>query len=86
MKARLYFKNCGNSGFVISKGCNVLEVSNSDNFIDLTLSKVEYDAEHIFLRAIQKGKPQYSTYTLDGATYKTIKVGKHLYIPKKITH
>ena len=27
------------SAFVISKGCKVLEVSNSDNFIDITLTK-----------------------------------------------
>ena len=40
------------SAFVISKGCKVLEVSNSNNFIDITLTKAEYDAEHIFLRAI----------------------------------
>ena len=71
------------SAFVISKGCKVLEVSNSDNFIDITLTKAEYDAEHIFLRAIQKGKPEYTAYVLDGDEHKVIRIGKHLYIPEK---
>ena len=46
------------SAFVISKGCKVLEVAYSDNFIDITLTKADYDSEHIFLRATQKGKPK----------------------------
>ncbi len=71
------------SAFVISKGYKVLEVSNSDNFIDITLTKADYDSEHIFLRAVQKGEPKYSTYNLDGVTHKAIRVGNHIYIPKR---
>ena len=72
------------SAFVISKGCKVLEVSNSDNFIDITLTKAEYDAVHIFLRAIQKGKPEYTTYSLNGTNHKAVRINKHLYIPEKM--
>ena len=71
------------SAFVISKGCNVLEVANSDNFIDITLTKADYDSEHIFLRATQKGSPEYVPYEIDGRQYSAVRIGKHLYIPDK---
>ena len=71
------------SAFVISKGCKVLEVSNSGNFIDITLTKAEYDTKHIFLRAIQKGKPEYTTYSLNDTEHKAVRIDKHLYIPEK---
>ena len=35
------------------------------------------------LRAIQKGKPEYTTYSLNGTEHKAVRIDKHLYIPEK---
>ena len=48
----------------------------------MLVTKTEYDAEHIFLRAIQKGKPEYTTYSLNGTERKAVRIDKHLYIPE----
>ena len=41
------------------------------------------DDDHIILRANADGKPKETTYTIDGITYKAIKVGDKIYIPDK---
>ncbi len=72
------------SAFLVSKGLKVLEVSNADKFIDININRVEeQDAENIFLRAISQGNPEQIEQTIDGITYKAIKVADKIYIPNK---
>lgn len=73
------------SSYVLQKGLKVLEVSNADNFIDVNTELAEKDTQHVLLRAVCKGKPEYVTQTINGITYKAIKVDNIIYVPKK-TH
>ena len=71
------------SSYLISKGLKVLEVSKMENVLDVNIEKVEEDNEHIFLRANADGKPEKTTQTINGITYKAIKVADKIYIPNK---
>lgn len=71
------------SALMVQHKIQIIEVSNSDKFIDVNIGVAEYDANHIVLRATAKGMPEYTTYALDGTTYKAIKVGDKIYVPDK---
>ena len=71
------------SALMIQHKIQVLEVANDTKFLDGNIGKVEYDANHIALRATAKGLPKYTTYTLDGITYKAIKVADKIYVPDR---
>ncbi len=71
------------SAYVLQKGMKVLEVSNSDNFIDVNTQLADKDIQHVLLRAVHKGKPEYLTQTIDGVTYKAVQVNDMIYIPDK---
>ncbi len=71
------------SALMIQHKIQVLEVANDTKFLDGNIGKVEYDASHIALRATAKGLPKYTTYTLDGITYKAIKVADKIYVPDR---
>ena len=51
--------------------------------LDVNIKKVEYDSNHIFLRANSKGKPEYIKQNLNKTIYKAIQVGDKIYIPNK---
>ena len=69
------------SAYIIEKGFAVLEVSKEENMLDVNITKVEEDKEHIFLQASAYGKPTTLEQTINGVTYKAIKVGDKIYIP-----
>ena len=71
------------SSYLVQKGLKVLEVSKLENVIDLNINQVEKDKEHIFLRATADGNPEYVNHTIDGMTYRAIKVADKLYIVNK---
>ena len=71
------------SSFLIQKGLKVLEVSKFENIIDINIKKAEEDKEHIILRANAPGKPEYISQTINGKTYKAIKVADKIYVPNK---
>lgn len=71
------------SAFMVQHKIQVLEVSNSDKFIDGNIGLIEYDANHIALRATAKGLPEYTTYIQDSTTYKAIKVADKIYVPDR---
>ena len=71
------------SSYCIQKGIKIIEVSNDEKFLDVNISKANVDNDHIILRANADGKPEETTYTIDGITYKAIKVGDKIYIPDK---
>lgn len=71
------------SAFLVEKGLQVLEVARLENIIDININQVEEDKEHIILRANADGKPEYVNHTIDGITYRAIKVADKLYIVNK---
>ena len=72
------------SAFVVQKGLKVLEVSKLENIIDVNIKKASEDKEHIILRAISPGKPEYVEKNINGTIYKAVKVADKIYIPSKI--
>ena len=71
------------SSLLIQKGLKVLEVSSLEKIIDINIKPSLEDKEHIILRANADGKPEYINQTIDGITYKAVKVGDKIYIPNK---
>ena len=71
------------SSYLIQKGLKVLEVSNSDQFLDFNIEPIKEDTEHIILRATAEGKPEYINKIVNGTTYKAIKVNNKVYSPNK---
>lgn len=71
------------SSFLIQKGIKVIEASKEELMLDVNIKKVEYDSNHIFLRANSKGKPEYIKQNLNKTIYKAIQVGDKIYIPNK---
>lgn len=71
------------SAFIVSKGCNVLEVGTDETFLDINIEKAEEDKEHIILRASMNGKPIYVEKMIMNATYTAVQINDCLYIPNK---
>lgn len=75
------------SSMLVQKGLKVLEVGNDTKFIDTIgesrLARVEPNTEKILLRANNKGKPEYTTQTVNGVAYKAVKVADKVYIPDR---
>ena len=71
------------SSMLIQKGLKVLEVSNSEKFLDVNLEPIKEDKDYIILRATTEGKPTYVNVSTNGVTYKAVKIGDKTYIPDK---
>ena len=71
------------SSFLVQKGLKVLEVSNSDKFLDGNIPRAPENAEKLLLRANAKGKPEYVTQTIDGVSYTAVKVADKFYVPDR---
>lgn len=72
------------SADLIRRGFEIIEVSSDEQFVDINIDKlVEEKSDKLILRALAEGSPKYLEYVIDGATYKSIKVGKKTYIPSK---
>ena len=71
------------SAYLISKGIKVIEASKQEQMLDINIELAPQDNEHIILRANADDKPEYLTQTINGVTYKAIKVADKSYIPNK---
>lgn len=71
------------SSFLVQKGLQVLEVGSDAKFLDGNIPRAPENAEKLLLRANAKGKPEYVTQTIDGVTYKTVKVADKFYVPDR---
>ncbi len=71
------------SSYIVQKGLKVLEISNADNFIDLNTQLAEKDTQHVLLRAVHKGKPEYIQQTINSKTYNAVRIKDMIYIPDK---
>jgi len=77
----LYEKLWQFSSFLVQKGIKIVEVSNIDKIIDINIKPAKLDNNHIILRAIAKGEPEYINQTANGNTYNAVKVADKIYIP-----
>ena len=71
------------SAYLIAKGLDVIEITRLENIIDININQVEEDKQHMILRANADGKPEYVNHTINGITYRAIKVADKLYIINK---
>ena len=71
------------SSALLKKGFKIIEVSDADKFLDISITKTDFDADKIILRASANGEPERITHLLDNTTYHAIKVGDKIYIPNK---
>lgn len=71
------------SSYLLQKGLKVLEVGNDTKFMNGNIDRIDEDSEKMYLRANAKGKPEYVTYTINGVTYKAVKVADKIYIPDR---
>ena len=71
------------SAYSVSKGIKVIEASKQEQMLDINIQPAPQDNEHIILRANANDKPEYLTQTINGITYKAIKVTDKIYIPNK---
>ena len=69
------------SAYLVSKGIKVIEASKQEQMLDINIEPAQQDNEHIILRANADDKPEYLTQTINGITYKAIKVADKIYIP-----
>lgn len=71
------------SSYIVQKGLKVLEISNAGNFIDVNTQLADRDTQHVLLRAVHKGKPEYITQMIDGKDYNVVRVKDMAYVPDK---
>ena len=71
------------SAYLISMGIKVIEASKQEQMLYINIEPAQQDNEHIILRANADDKPEYVEQTINGITYKAIKVADKMYIPKK---
>ena len=69
------------SAYLVSKGIKVIEASKQEQMLEINIEPAPQDNEHIILRANADDKPEYLTQTINGVTYKAIKVADKMYIP-----
>ena len=71
------------SSYLVNKGIQIVEVSKEEQIIDINIEKPDIDKDNIILRATADGKPEYVEQTINGTTYKAVKVADKIYIPNK---
>ncbi len=71
------------SSYIVQKGLKVLEISNADNFIDVNTQLADKDTQHVLLRAVHKGIPEYLAQTIDNKNYRAVRVNDMAYVPDK---
>ena len=77
----LFEKKWQFSANLIKKGFKILEVSDESQFIDVNINKLTEEPDKFILRAYTDGTPEHLEKTIDGTTYKAVKVGEKIYIP-----
>ncbi len=71
------------SSYLLQKGLKVLEVGNSEKFMDGNFERITEPTDKLILRATAHGKPEYTTQNIDGVTYKALEVDNKTYIPDR---
>lgn len=78
----LFEKKWQFSADLIRRGFDIIEVSDDTQFLDGNMERLTIpEPEKFVLRANAEGQPEYLDKTIDGTTYKAVKVGDKIYIP-----
>ena len=79
----VYEKQSQFTFFFYEKGFEILEVGDSDKFLDVDIKPVEVDTEKFALRAEMDGRPIETKATVYGVRYRAIMVEGLTYIPNR---
>ena len=71
------------SSAFVTQGLDIIAVSSSEKFLDGSIPKRSCDNDNIYIRAEHNGRPQDTILTVNGVTYKALKVGDKIYVPDK---
>ena len=67
------------SSYLVQKGFKILEVGDKDKFVESTFPAIDEASDKIFLRAIDKGKPEIQTLVHQDRPCKAITVYDKIY-------
>ena len=68
----------------VKKGMEIVAVGSAEKFLDGNISKMqEQDTEYMHARVTCNGRPIETTFTVEGVTYRALKVGDKIYVPDK---
>lgn len=71
------------SSELIQKNVEIIAVSDSNKFLNGNITWTDCDNGFLIARAACDGRPQETTFTVEGIKYKALKVGDKIYIPDK---
>ena len=71
------------SAYLVAKGCTVYAVSTEDSLISCGIKPIPFNENRFVIRACAMGTPTWTNETIDGVSYKAIRVKDMLYIPDK---
>ena len=71
------------SSYLVNKGIEIIEASKEETMLDININRIEFDTEHIILRALAEGMPENISQMKNGVSYNAIKVADKIYIPNK---
>ena len=71
------------SAHLISLGFNIVEVSNSEAFLDGNIDRAEENASKLTIQALDIGRHKTVPYILKGKQYKAVQVDDKIYVPNK---
>ena len=69
--------------YLIGKGINVIEASDSGQFLDGNISKIGPVADKLILRAHANGRLEGIVHEQNGVKYRAVKVGDKVYVPDR---
>ena len=69
------------SAYLKSKGCDIIAVSKQENMIDKKTPSILPNERYFVIRSCAMGTPVWSSLTIDGTNYKSLRIGNIEYIP-----
>lgn len=70
------------SSYLIQHGCKIVEVNNSDNFLNYkNLPLLTEPSDKIIIRAMEEGRTNYVPHVVNGINCKIVVMGDKAYIP-----
>ena len=69
------------SAYLKSKGCDIIAASKQENMIDKKTPLAERNDKQFIIRSCAMGTPVWSSLTIDGTNYKSLRIGNIEYIP-----
>lgn len=71
------------SSELVQKGVEIVAVSDSNKFLNGNITWTDCDDDFLIARATCDGRPQETTFPVEGVTYKALKVGDKIYVPDR---